>query len=125
MKVLIIDDDKFTRTVYESELHQENIDAVLAEDGERGLALARESKPDLILLDMILPKKSGFEVLEDLQRDPELQNIPVVIFSSLRQQHDIDEAMKLGAVQYLPKDSHSPKQIVEEIKKILLKDEKS
>lgn len=124
MKVLIIDDDKFIRTVYESELHQENIDAVLAEDGERGLALARESKPDLILLDMILPKKSGFEVLEDLQRDPELQNIPVVIFSSLRQQHDIDEAMKLGAVQYLPKDSHSPKQIVGEIKKILLKDEK-
>ena len=121
MKVLIIDDDKFIRTVYESELHQENIEVELAEDGEKGLEKARSVKPDLILLDMILPGMSGFELLEKLKADDELKKIPVVVFSSLNQQSDIDEAVKLGAVKYLPKDTHSPSQIVEEIKKILMK----
>lgn len=121
MKVLIIDDDHFTRTVYKAQLSQENIETCLACDGEEGCAKIKETKPDLILLDIILPKKTGFEVLEDLQKDPELKDIPVIVFSSLNRQSDIEKAMKLGAKKYLPKDSHTPKQIVEEIKKILIK----
>ncbi len=121
MKVLIIDDDRFTRLVYQSQLSQENIKVDLACDGEEGLKKIKETKPDLILLDIILPKKTGFEVLENIQKDPELKKIPVIVFSSLSRQSDIEKAMKLGAKKYLPKDSHTPKQIVEEIKKILIK----
>ncbi|MBI5306339.1 response regulator [Candidatus Wolfebacteria bacterium] len=121
MKVLIIDDDKFIRTVYESQLQQENIDVELAPDGESGLVKAKSAKPDLILLDMILPQKDGFEILKELKANSNLKNIPVVVFSSLSQQNDIDEAFKLGAIKYLPKDTYSPAQIVEEIKNILLK----
>ncbi len=121
MKVLIIDDDKFIRTVYQSEFNQENIEAEVAENGEAGLEKAKSGKPDLILLDMMLSEKDGFEVLGELKSDTSLKSIPVIVFSSLNQQSDIDEAMKLGAVKYLPKDAYSPKQIVEEAKKILVK----
>jgi CheY-like chemotaxis protein len=120
MKVLIIDDDKFIREVYKSELNQENIEVELAESGEEGLEKVKSLKPDLILLDMILPGKSGFDILGELQTDAELKKIPVIVFSSLSQQSDIDEANKLGCSRYLPKDNYSPKQIVDEIKKIFL-----
>jgi|SaaInlStandDraft_6_1057023.scaffolds.fasta_scaffold158349_2 DNA-binding NarL/FixJ family response regulator len=121
MKVLIIDDDNFIRTVYESLLKQENIEPVLAENGESGLALAREHSPDLILLDMIMPGKSGFEVIEELKADEALKSIPVIIFSSLSQQSDIDEAMKLGAAGYYPKDQNASESVVEKVKELLMK----
>ena len=117
MKILIIEDDKFIRTVYKSQFNQENFEVELAQDGEEGWQKIIDTKPDLILLDMILPKKDGFSILEDLQKDEELQKIPVIVFSALSQQSDIDKAMKLGAKKYLPKDQYTPKQIIEEIKK--------
>jgi DNA-binding response OmpR family regulator len=121
MKVLIIEDDNFIRTLYESELHQENIEVELAADGEEGLNKAKKVKPDLILLDLILPKKNGFEVLEILKKDEKLKKIPVVILSALSQKVDIDEAMKLGAIRYLTKEDYSQKQITKEILDILMK----
>lgn len=121
MKVLIIEDDKFTRTVYESELHQENIEVELAEDGETGLEKAQKTKPDLIILDLILPKKNGFEVLEELKKNKKTQRIPVVVSSALSQKTDIDEIMKLGAAEYLPKENYSLKQIIKEVLNILMK----
>jgi DNA-binding NarL/FixJ family response regulator len=87
---------------------------------QEGLEKVKSLKPDLILLDMILPGKSGFDILGELQTDAELKKIPVIVFSSLSQQSDIDEANKLGCSRYLPKDNYSPKQIVDEIKKIFL-----
>ncbi|MEK7453104.1 MAG: response regulator [Patescibacteria group bacterium] len=120
MKVLIIDDDNFIREVYKSELNQENIEVELAESGEVGLEKVKSIKVDLILLDMMLPQKSGFDVLTELKKDAELSKIPVIVFSSLSQQSDIDEAKRLGCLMYLPKDTYSPNQIVDEIKKIIL-----
>jgi two-component system, OmpR family, response regulator VicR len=114
MKVLIIDDDNFIRTVYKSALNQENIEVEVAADGDEGLAKAKQFKPDAILLDMILPKKDGFEVLKGLKS----KKIPTIVFSSLHQQGDIDEALRLGAMKYLPKDQYSPGQIIDEIKKL-------
>ena len=119
MKVLIIDDDKFIRTIYASSLKQENINVVTAANGEKGLETAKTEKPNLILLDMILPGKHGLDVLKEIKTVPELAKIPVVIFSSLNQQTDIDQATALGAIKYLPKDQLSPDQIIAEIKKLL------
>ena len=122
MRVLIIDDDKLIRTIYKFKLSQENIVVELAESGEAGLEKVKSSKPDLILLDMILPGEDGFNVLKKLKSNPESKKIPVIVFSALSQQSDIDEAMKLGATKYLPKDKYSPEQIIEEIKKIFIED---
>ena len=119
MRILIIDDSKFTRTVYESELKQENIQVETAEDGEAGIAKAKSEKPDLVLLDMILPKKDGFDVLRELKADSNTKDIPVIVFSKLNQKSDIDEALKLGAIKYLPKGRYTPKQVLTQIKKIL------
>jgi DNA-binding response OmpR family regulator len=120
MKVLIIEDNKFVRTVYEAELHQENIEVELAEDGEVGLAKALNTKPDLILMDLILPRKNGFVLLEELKADAKTKKIPVVVTSALGQKSDIDEVMKMGAIKYFTKDNYSQKQIIQEVLKLLM-----
>lgn len=120
MKVLIIDDDKFVRTVYESEFHQENVAVVLASDGKAGLALALQENPTLIIMELILPKLNGFEVIGELKKDNKLKKVPILICSSLSQKSDIDEAMSLGVEKYLPKENYSLKQVVAEALKILL-----
>lgn len=120
MKILIIEDDKFISTVYESEFHQQNIEVELAFDGIAGLAKARECKPDLILLDLILPKLNGFEVLREIKADPEISKIPVIVSSSLNQSSDIDEVINLGATKFFAKETSSPKQVVKEIIDIIL-----
>ena len=119
MKVLIIDDDNFIRTVYKSAFEQENIKVDAVETGEAGLESAKAQKPDLILLDMILPGMSGFVILKELKSDGTLKDVPVIVFSSLSQQSDIDEALKLGALKHMPKDQFSVAQIVAEVKKTL------
>jgi len=121
MKVLLIDDDNFIRKIYKFELSKENIEVDLAESAEIGLEKVKFSKPDLILLDMMLPGKNGFDVLSELQADEEFKKIPVIVFSSLSQENDIKKAMDLGCVKYLPKDTHSTDKIISEIKDIFLK----
>ena len=90
-----------------------------AVDGEEGLELAVSEKPDLIILDMILPKMNGFEVLQELKNNPKTKNIPVVILSNLGQESDVDRAMSLGAVDYLIKTDFSINEVVEKISKYL------
>lgn len=123
MKVLIIDDDTFVQTVYESELHQENIEVFLANNGVEGMELAKAKGPDVILLDLIMPKMDGFLFLKEFKKNVKLKKIPVIVSSMLEQQSDIDEVMGLGALKYLPKAQYSPNQVIEEIKKTLLGEE--
>ncbi len=119
MKVLIIEDDKFISSVYESELHQQNIIVELAFDGLEGLEKAKTSKPDLILLDLILPKLNGFEVLKELKGNPDTKDLPVVVNSVLSQQSDMKEITELGAAKYLAKDNNSLQQVINEIINLL------
>lgn len=77
-KILFVDDDNFLRKVYQSELSERNYEVVLASDGLEGLEKAQLEDPDLIILDMIMPKKNGFEVLTELQRNPKTRSIPVL-----------------------------------------------
>ena len=118
-KILFVDDDNFLRKVYEAELKEKNFDVVLAQDGEEGLEKAQLEDPDLVILDMIMPKKSGFEVLTELQRNPKTRNIPVIILSNLGQEDDKKKGVDLGAVDYLIKDNITLGILVDKINQYL------
>jgi len=114
-KILFVDDDNFLRKVYKSELSEQGYEVVLAADGDEGLEKAQITDPDLIILDMIMPQKNGFEVLTELQKNPTTKNTPVIILSNLGQEDDIKKGLDLGAVDYLVKDNITLSTIVEKV----------
>jgi len=118
-KILIIEDDKFLRELIAQKLIKEGYDIVEAVDGEKGIKSVKEEKPDLILLDLILPGIDGFEVLSKIKEDPVLSQIPVIILSNLGQKDDIERGLKIGAADYLIKAHFTPGEIVEKVKTIL------
>jgi DNA-binding response OmpR family regulator len=120
-KVLIIEDDRFLRELMVRKLKMENFEVIEAEDGAEGLKKIKEEKPDLVLLDLILPEMDGFEVLEQKRKDEEIKNIPVIILSNLGQKEEIDRGLQLGAKDYLIKAQFSPSEIIEKVKLFLKK----
>ncbi|MEK9154840.1 MAG: response regulator [Patescibacteria group bacterium] len=118
-KVLIIEDDEAISRVYSIKLNQGKAETIIASDGEEGFKKITSEKPDLILLDLMLPNKDGFWVLEEIAKHAELKKIPVLILSNLGQQADIDRAMKLGAKDYFIKTSISVNEMAEKINKYL------
>lgn len=110
-KILFIDDDRFFLEFYRAELAQYNISTECAVDGEEGVRKAHDIHPDVILLDVILPKKDGFQVLAELKADPSTANIPVLVVSSLGADKDAAELMKLGATRVFNKLSALPKDV--------------
>ena len=121
-KILIVEDDKFLRELMVRKLTAEHSFEVLsAMDGESGLKAMKDQKPDLVLLDLILPGISGFDVLEKMKEDQHLTGMPVIILSNLGQQDDVEKGMKLGAIDYMVKAHFTPNEILEKIKQILEK----
>lgn len=118
-KILLIEDDKFLRELMSKKLVNMEYDVVSAVDGESGLAMIKETKPDAILLDLILPGINGFEVLERAKKDPEIASIPVIILSNLGQKEDIERGLGLGAVDFMVKAHFTPQEIVNKLKSIL------
>ena len=114
-KILLIEDDAFLSKVLEERLADEGFAADLAGTGEEGLIKVRSFKPDLILLDMILPQKNGFEVLKEIKKDAAYKDVPVIILSNLGQDQDMELGKKLGAVDYLVKSNFSLKSIIDKI----------
>ena len=121
--ILIIEDDKFLRELIAQKLSKEDYEISEAIDGEEGMSKVKEEKPDLILLDLIMPDMDGFMTLKELQKDHLLASIPVIILSNLGQQDDIDKAKQLGAVDFLVKAHFTPNEIIDKINKILNKKE--
>ncbi len=115
-KVLIAEDDDHISKVYEIKLAKEGFETFLARDGEEAVAKITTERPNLVLLDLMLPKKDGFGVLEDIKKVPELANIPVIILSNLGQKSDQDRALALGANEYLVKVDYPIQEIVEKVK---------
>lgn len=103
MRILLVEDDKFFREFYAFKLKEKNIEVGQAGDGEEALKIIPEFKPDLIILDLIMPKKDGFELLKDMSADTYMSQIPVLVFSTLGQQKDVDRAKQLGAKGYVNK----------------------
>ena len=102
-RVLLVEDDRFLRRAGEAALRKAGIDVVTAVDGEDALRVARAETPDLILLDVVMPKLNGFEVLRALKDDPVTREIDVIMLSNLRQEADVAAAMAAGARDYLVK----------------------
>ena len=117
--ILIVEDDKFLRELISRKLSGEGFDALEAVDGEEGIKKIKEEKPDLVLLDLILPGIDGFEVLARLREDPEISSIPVIILSNLGQREEVEKGLKLGAIDYLIKAHFTPGEIIEKIKNVL------
>ena len=118
-KILIIEDDKFLRELITRKLLNEAYEVSEAVDGEEGIKKIKEGKPDLILLDLILPGIDGFEVLSQMKKESTLAPIPVIILSNLGQKDDVEKGLKMGAVDYLIKAHFTPGEIIEKIKAAL------
>ncbi len=103
MKILIADDDSFFRNFYSTKLKENGFIVETAADGDETVEKTKTFKPDLILLDIIMPNKDGFSVLNDLRADQQLSLIPVVVFSTLGQEQDMQKAKTLGAKDYINK----------------------
>lgn len=118
-KILIVEDDKFLRELIVRKLLKEGFDIAEAVDGEEGIKKAKEEKPDLVLLDLILPGADGFEVLSKIKEDPTTAPTPVIILSNLGQKEDIERGLKMGAVDYLIKAHFTPGEIIDKIRTVL------
>ena len=118
-KILIIEDDKFLRELITQKLLKEGFEVLEAVDGEEGIKEIKEGKPNLVLLDLILPGIDGFEVLSRAKKDPSLASIPVIILSNLGQKDDVERGLKLGAIDYLIKAHFTPGEIIEKVRNIL------
>lgn len=119
-KILIVEDDKFLRELIARKLIKEDFEVSEAVDGEEGIKKIIEEKPDLILLDLILPGIDGFEVLARMKKESALSSIPVIILSNLGQKDDVEKGLKMGAVDYLIKAHFTPGEIIEKIKVALM-----
>jgi len=118
-KILLVEDDPFLSSLLKNRLIKENLEVAHARDGQEALDLLKNYKPDLILLDLILPKKSGFEVMEGIRQDPQLQNAPIIIISNLGQPEDVQKGQQLGAVEYFIKAKTSIDDLVANILEFL------
>ena len=116
MKILLVEDDKFLRTLLEKKLINEGFEVVTAVDGEEAINKIVSENIDLILLDIILPRKSGFAVLEEISRDENFKKIPVFVISNLGQKEDIEKAKKYGVVNYFVKAGLSLEELIKKIK---------
>ncbi|MDO8452414.1 MAG: response regulator [bacterium] len=111
-KILLIEDDLPLLRMYQVAFKNSGHVFITATDGQEGLDKIRKEKPDLVLLDLVLPKKHGFEVLKEAKDDPATAKIPVICLSVLHQQEDIDKCMALGAVDYFVKSDMAPEVVV-------------
>ncbi|MDD5430802.1 MAG: response regulator [Candidatus Pacebacteria bacterium] len=119
-RILLVEDEVFLSSLLKNRFQKEGFEVVLAQTGDEALtALSGGQKPDLILLDLILPGKSGFEVLETIKSDPRVTKVPVMIISNLGQDSDIQKGKELGAVDYLIKTRVSIDFLVERAKEFL------
>jgi len=118
-KILFIEDESALQKNLSDLFSRENYETISALDGEIGLSLAKNKKPDLILLDLILPKASGFDVLKKLKEDKDTKNIPVIVLTNLESMEDIEKTLALGATTYLVKSSYSLDEVLEKVKKTL------
>ena len=118
-KILFIEDESVLQKTFGEILKQEGYEMISALDGEIGLRLAKTQKTDLILLDLILPKLHGFEVLKKLKGDKETKDISVIVLTNLEGIGDVEKAIELGATTYLVKAQYSLEEVVEKIKKSL------
>ncbi|HYE59851.1 MAG TPA: response regulator [Candidatus Kapabacteria bacterium] len=117
--VLLVEDDAFLANIYKTKFEMEGFRVSQADNGEAGLEDAKKKKPDIILLDILLPKMDGFIVLEHLKGDADTKNIPVILLTNLGQKDDVEKGLELGAVDYLIKAHFKPSETVDKVRQAL------
>lgn len=125
MKIVVADDDRMFRKAAETTLRRQGYAVTTASDGEEALQLIRSERPDIIVLDLIMPKLQGFDVLQVLKQDSITAAIPVIVLSSLSQEQDKQEALDLGAVAYFNKATCSLGELVKQVEATLTKGQES
>ena len=116
-KILLVEDEEILLDLLQKKLREEGYEVFIAKDGEEGLKAIRETKPDLILLDIVMPKMGGFGVMEEMVKEPELKKIPVIVISNSGQPVELDRAQKLGAKDWLIKTEFDPEEVIDKVKK--------
>lgn len=122
-KILLVEDDEVLSKVVYEELTDADFEVFQSFDGESGLLMAHEKQPDLILLDILLPKKDGFDILSDLKKSSETKDFPVIILTMLGSDDDIKRGLQLGANDYIVKSQHALPEIIEKVKTFFAKGE--
>jgi|SRR5687768_5106033 CheY-like chemotaxis protein len=117
--ILLVEDDRFLRKAAEATLRRHGFTVRTAADGEEALQRVRDEAPDLVLLDLIMPKLQGFEVLRILKQDPATKQIPVVVLSNLGQESDVQQALQSGAAAYFIKANLSLQDLVTQVHRVL------
>lgn len=120
-KVLIVEDDPFLSEIYATKFSEANFEVELAADGKEAIKKAQAAKPDLILLDIVLPKMDGFETLRQIKNNKELAAIKVVALTNLGQKEEVEKGLALGADDYIVKAHFTPSEVVARVKNILNK----
>lgn len=118
-RILLVEDDPFLLDMYSTKFKEVGFDVAIAQDGEMGIVKAKEMIPELIVLDVVLPKKDGFEVLRVLKSNPETVKIPVIVLTNLGLDSDFKRGLELGAQSYIIKAHFTPTEVVAKIKEIL------
>jgi len=118
-KIFLVEDDPFLTDIYTTKLKEAGFDVTATGDGNGVMPKIKEEKPDLLLLDIVLPHLDGWEILKMIKETDGLKDLKVIILSNLGQKNEVEKGLKLGAVKYFIKAHYTPKEITEEIKKIL------
>lgn len=118
-KILIVEDDPLMSRMYGKIFTFEKYEVEMAADGEEGFEKAKSTKPTIMLLDIMMPKMNGLQVLEKLKLDPDTKAIPVIMLTNLAGQQDAETALSKGAVKYIIKSEHEPKEVANMVKEIL------
>ena len=119
LKILLVEDDQFISQLYSDKFSQFDYQVEVARDGFESLEILKKYKPDLILLDIVMPKMDGFEVLEHIKKDDSLNKIPVLMFTNMGDKMDIEKAMSLGAKSYIVKSYFTPAEVLDKINNLL------
>ncbi|KKQ51840.1 hypothetical protein A2865_04420 [Candidatus Woesebacteria bacterium RIFCSPHIGHO2_01_FULL_39_17] len=118
-KILVVEDDKFLANAYRVKLSKASYNVVLVYDGEEAMDALQTDKFDLVILDLVIPKKDGFSVLSEMKKNDTWKNIPVVVASNLGQKEDIDKALELGANDYIVKTDFSITNLVAKLQSLI------
>jgi len=119
-KILLAEDDQFICRAYKDGLSQAGFEVIVASNGGEAVEKIKSEKPDLLLLDLIMPLKSGFEVMEEIKQN-KISDLPIMVLSNLSQESDIKKSEELGAVDYIVKSNATMRDVIEKIKDILNK----
>lgn len=117
--ILLVEDDVFLAGIYQKKFEMEGFKIMVSDNGEKALVDVKKKKPDIILLDILLPKLDGFAVLEKLKQDPTTKDIPVILLTNLGQKDDVEKGLEAGAVDYLIKAHFKPSEVVDKVRKVL------